>query len=790
MRRSLAHYRAIHVAVVLGAAVATATLTGSLVVGDSVKASLRALTLDRLGATDDALAADRLFREALAEDAAFGHAYSSVAPAILLNGAARSASGGRRASGVQIVGADGRFAAQYTSGAGLVDGLAADGRLPSAVINTALSRELSATVGDEVLLSFARRGDIHPESLFGSRDATDARGLMRATVSAVLPDRGVGRFALRPHQHAPMNAFVRLGDLQRALDRPGDVNLLLGTRAPRTADVTGLLGAAASALTVGDLGLQIREYDDVLIVEAEQLVLSDGMAASILAAAEDAALEALPVLTYVATRMEVDGREASYAMVAAFDGALPRPAGVVAEASPIPARSIVLGKWLAEDLAAGPGDGLRMSYFVVAPDETLLTREAMFTVARVSAHAGLMADRRLTPSIAGLGDADDIGDWDAPFPVDLTRVTDRDEAYWDAYGATPKAFVSLSGGQDLWAGRFGSLTSVRLTPPEGMSTRVAADEFRRRLLARARPSDAGFAAHAVKDDGLEAATGATDFSGLFVGFSMFLIVAAAMLTQLLFRLGVEQRSREIGTLLAVGFPAARVRRRFLREGALLAAIGAGAGVAAGIGYAWLMIAGLRTLWVDAVGTRQLVVHVRAGSLALGWAISVLVVLGAIAFTIRRLGKIPARALLTGSADAVHVSSPRVARLVATPASGLALAGVAWGLAMGAGASPSLFFASGALALVGGLAYFALWLGRVGRVRSRLGAAMGLSARTAARRPARSMLSATLMACACFVVVAVGLNRHAPLSEEEMRDPTSGSGGFSLVAESDIPLHHD
>ena len=46
---SLRHYRRIHVAVALGVAVATAVLTGALLVGDSVRGSLRELTLAAAG---------------------------------------------------------------------------------------------------------------------------------------------------------------------------------------------------------------------------------------------------------------------------------------------------------------------------------------------------------------------------------------------------------------------------------------------------------------------------------------------------------------------------------------------------------------------------------------------------------------------------------------------------------------------------------------------------------------------------------------------------------------------
>ncbi len=61
---SLRHYRRSHAAVVLGVAVATAVLTGGVVVGDSLRGSLRDLTLERLGRIDHALVAEQPFRGA------------------------------------------------------------------------------------------------------------------------------------------------------------------------------------------------------------------------------------------------------------------------------------------------------------------------------------------------------------------------------------------------------------------------------------------------------------------------------------------------------------------------------------------------------------------------------------------------------------------------------------------------------------------------------------------------------------------------------------------------------
>ena len=38
----------------------------------------------------------------------------------------------------------------------------------------------------------------------------------------------------------------------------------------------------------------------------------------------------------------------------------------------------------------------------------------------------------------------------------------QDEAYWNQYRTTPKAFVPLEAGQRLWRNRYGAVTSIRV----------------------------------------------------------------------------------------------------------------------------------------------------------------------------------------------------------------------------------------------------------------------------------------------------------------------------------------
>ena len=64
----------------------------------------------------------------------------------------------------------------------------------------------------------------------------------------------------------------------------------------------------------------------------------------------------------------------------------------------------------------------------------------------------------------------------------------------------------------------------------------------------------------------------------------------------------------------------------------------------------------------------------------------------------------------------------------------------------------------------------------------------LGIRNGARHPGRSVLTAGLVASATFLIMAVTAFHHAPAGGAP--EKSSGDGGFLLVAESDVPLHHD
>src|SRR5262245_34822800 len=93
--RSLRFHARSHLGVLLGAIVGSAALVGALVVGDSVRGSLKDMALARLGNVELALiGGDRFFRDALADTLAADSLAS--APVLIVSGTAASDDGSAR----------------------------------------------------------------------------------------------------------------------------------------------------------------------------------------------------------------------------------------------------------------------------------------------------------------------------------------------------------------------------------------------------------------------------------------------------------------------------------------------------------------------------------------------------------------------------------------------------------------------------------------------------------------------------------------------------------------------
>jgi putative ABC transport system permease protein len=781
--RSLRHYWRVNAAVTLGVGVAVSALAGALVVGDSVRASLRELALGRLGRATHIVAATNLFTEQLAERVAsapvFRSAWDGAVPLLALEGVVTHERSGGRASGVEVYGVDDRFWSFH----GVDDVAGPGGR--DAFVSTALARELNAADGDALLLRVQKPSSVPAGVIQGRRN--EPGRAVRLSLARVLDRDRLGNFSPRPQQGSARTIFVPLERLQRDLEIPHRVNMLLAARRRGTAG-PGLQALVEDRSDLPDLGVRLRPLRDrSLAVESDAGLLTEAVEKSATEASRAIGIEPVPVLTYLATAIKANGRETPYSLVSAL------PESIIAShianhKSQITNGSIWLTQWTADDLAAKVGDHVSLEYYLWSDDAGLTTSARDFVVAGILPMEGLAIDPDLTPDYPGMSASADISDWDPPFPVDLKRIRPKDEAYWDAYRTAPKAFVRIADGQALWQSRYGRVSSLRLPAGDRPMTELH-EQFRPSLSKYLSPQSAGFRAIPVRDNALAAASGTTDFGEYFTYFSFFLVVSSLLLTLLFFRLGIEQRAREIGLLAALGYTPRNIRHGFLTEGAVLATAGALLGIAGAIAYAWLIMFALRTWWIDAVGTTDLALHLSPAPLLAGAAGGVVAGLLFIAWSLRILGRASARQLMSGGwVDAGTTSSGTGSRRLAAWLLVLALALVAAGIA-GWVPAAGAFFGSGTLFLAAGLCAMAAWLRRTSRQTLVAGtwplARLGL--RNARYRPSRSVLSAALIAAATFLIVSVGAFRRGA---EDVSDAKSASGGYALVAETLAPLMHD
>ncbi len=887
LRRNLFFHWRGNLAVLLGVAVGTAVLTGALLVGDSLRGSLRDRALRQIGWVDAVMVSGRFVRQELARDLAGPGA--TVAPVVALQGRARAGESSGPSVSVSILGID--WEAQdlfnregerayarmrdlpwpFNKIAKLISspplpyshvGLSADviGDVPFQVANAipeSLARGLGVSPGGMITLSIAKASDIPRETVFSRRGESETRGEVRIRVQWIYPDQNpAAGFSLQPSTTPLPPVYVRQEILQENLGLPGKVNAFL----VEGGSVETLQNRLKDHLTLDDWGLVlhtpqsqtdalIRQYgrdnklsprewpghvaeavaqaadtdgdktltrDELLAyfrrrgyvsLESRQLLLEPAVERAALEVARDMRLEAGPTLVYLANTIGTPDddpeRSIPYSVVAALDPNQPPPLGpfIAPGSEPLADDEILLADWPESPLKVKPGDKVVLTYYAPEQEGRLQERSNLFRVRGLVPLRGVAADPGLTPTFPGITDKLGLRDWDPPFPYDNRRIKKRDEDYWQRYRATPKAYVNLAIGRQMFGSRFGELTSIRLAPPvspdKPPNLEAIAQEFGKRLLAKLSPEQGGFVFEDVRARALAASTGASDFGLLFLGFSIFLIAAALVLVGLLVRLNLERRAGEVGLLLATGYRVGAVRRLLLVEGLILSLVGGALGLIGAVGYAALMLQLLAALWPSGQVGSFLALHVTWLSLVVGFVAALAVSALTIWWAVRLLNRVAPSALLAGvtvpetvAETAISPSPWRRRIIVGSVVLGpiLLVAGV---FVPSGEARAGTFFTGGLLLLTAALVAVWGWLRAPQHDTIHPGdpaALVRLGVRNAVRNPVRSLLTAALLASAAFLLVAVESFRRSP--EADFLDKTGGSGGFALVAESDLPLYRD
>ncbi|MEI6175778.1 MAG: FtsX-like permease family protein [Verrucomicrobiota bacterium] len=757
--RGLWHYRGSYAGVLAGSALGAMVLLGALMAGDSVKETLRRVAQARLGKVDAVLSGgDRFFRAALADDVA--NEKMAVAPVMMLRGTVTDQRSGRALGAVRVMGVDDRFW-KFAPDAG---GFSAP-QDREFHVNAHLARTLGLSPGESVVLRFDKPGVIASDAPLAGKSAEIIA--MSGNVAKICGDREFGRFSLENTQLPQATVFVPIRRLQQVVGLKDLANLML-MEDNVSVGSDSLTEVIRHSCKLEDYGIFVVDVPLANAVEIRsRRVFFDRAVVEVIRKHVPAVQ---PLITYMANKISAKGRETPYSMVTAVDSK-------AAPFLPENPNGVVLNSWEAEDLGVVSGDFVRLDYYTLGAGNRLIEKSAVFPVAGVVPLTGLAADRMWMPDFPGVAESENAADWDAGVPIDLKRIRDKDEAYWDEHRGVPKLFLPLESGRELFGNRWGEFTALRVP-----LTGTPREKIARKVLESLNPGIAGLLTRDIRGEGMAAAQSPVDFAGLFIGMSLFLMVAAVSLTAMLFRFHIETRTHESGLLAALGIAPGKLIRWRMLEGLCVVTAGSVIGVVLAVAYTRLLLGLLETIWKNPGDGKVFSFHVGPGTLCGGMVGFVLLMMLVIWRVARNQSRRSAGMRLAVGSEEVW---NKPVRQVPWGAVLFFIGGLAALNLRGLLGTPAAFFLGGFLFLLAGLAGYR-WVLR----RGVTGKSGGLTARVmaelnGARRGTRSLVVVGCLACGVFMVVSVAaFRKHAG---DEWRNRDSGAGGFAFWVETTAAL---
>ena len=764
--RSLWYFRKQHFAVFIGTLISTAVLTGALIIGDSVSYSLRKLVEVRLGNTKYVLTTgSRFVRAELAKELSSA-INISAAPLMLLQGIAINSNANLRINNCQVVGIDSTFWKFSGNSMPILDN-------EQAIVSENVAQKLNLTIGDELLLRVENATIIPVNAPFVP--ASKPSVAIRLKIKTIVNDSCFGRFSLRSNQSAPFNIFVSRGFISKKLDLSNLANcILFSDQKEKNISQLDLEYAISNLWQTEDAGLDIHKLaeSDRYEIVSKRVFIDEPISRAILRIP----VPSEKVLTYLVNFIHFNGKTTPYSFISAATSPIV-PENIKND-------EIIVNEWLSNDLGVIAGDTISLDYYVIGPLRTLSEKSKQFVVRKVIPTESGLANRSLMPSFPGLSDAGSCRDWNTGIPIDLKKIRDKDEKYWNDYKGTPKAFISLQTGVDLWGNQFGNLTSIRINSKD-----ITIDSLQKAIIRNLVPADIGITLTPVYQDGLQAANNAVDFGELFLSLSFFIIAAAILLTVLLHALNTDTRNLESGVLAGLGLNNKRILHIRFAESGMVILFGGIFGAIFGILYNYGIIMGLNSVWSDAVRANMLVVNIKFSTLLIGAFCGIIVSLLSIFWVSRIKLKHSVASLIKNiSDDSTTISSrkQRWGKRVAYTGIIGALILVIVSITSSSFENAGLFLSAGGLFLIGSSFFILQYLTNFGKISGQPVMSIShLAIKNAGRNRGRSLTIILVLAIGTYSIILTGSYRKTFYGTENIRK--SGTGGFLFWGETTLPI---
>lgn len=766
--KSLWYYRRTFLMVIAGLILSSAILTGALIVGDSVRYTLKRMALLRLGQTHFVLdVQDRYVPLSLSER--FEETLQVKTASVLIQrGTVLNPDKQRRVNQIQVVGVDADFWAMGNA------------RNPFRnidenwiVINSHLAKQLNVQSGDDIVLRFEKANAFPLGLSFAS--TSDQFESKRLSIHQIVDDEQFGRFGLESSQLAPYTIFVPLKRLGWWIDAPNCFNkMLIGSEdTDRVIDEVQLYNVLKTQFRLQDAQLELQTLQNN---KSDYTLKSDRVFInhSVLESIQNSEFNAVPVLTYFVNKIQMGNQFSPYSFVTGIDADWYPQSMTV--------HDIVLNQWLAEDLKADVGDSVQLHFDILNVQGILESDSCNFCVKKIVPINYRDIDESLTPDLPGLSDAQNCSDWDFGADIDLDLIRDKDEQYWDQYKETPKAFILYQSAQQFWENVYGNTTAIQIN-----NSNDSFAEIERKLSRLIDPVRLGFYFRPVRDEALRSSQYGVDFGELFLGLSFFVMAAAFLLTTILFHFSLDQRQDEIKMYHDIGLPQSLIYRQILGEGVLLAAIGSAIGLIAGLFYNQLLLWGLSSVWKGTVGTSEFVVSIKPETLIMAFIIHLILAILILWLGLNRHLK---RLYFNQEKRPDLNTNARfnVQRVVAI-LSGLSIVSVPLIFVLmpdDAQQASGLFFLTGGLLLLGLIGFSTSFIMNTRQTflnKKHQWIAMALHSWQLNKW--RHLMTVLLLSLSVFTIIGVGVNRKTGAHNPYAR--SSGTGGFAFYGEFSLPF---
>ena len=761
------YYKLVAFAVII----TTAVITGSLVVGDSVRSTLVNRVYDRLGSTETVVFSMQSFM-----DSAFVHhpVFEGHTRAMLVSEGFVSQAG--RLIPVMVWGVN--------------DMSVSRGK---ARINTSLAKELNNSP-DDIVLRLPATGMVPSGSLFVTDNYTTA---LRLTFDGIVDVKQHGNLSLKNEQALPLNIFVNRDELAEVIETEGKINLLLSNRIISSEELDKAWNPAISGLksTMKD-GFKEITSDRIFIQEevVRAISLNHPQPNRLFSYLVNSIEHTVPSSTFNVQRSMSQVQSSGFAdhtIPYSFVTAMDQFGDYTLHPD-----EIILSDYTARRLGVRENDTLALTFYTSRNLKTLSTDTIQFYVSRIVPIQELAADAGLSADYPGLANAERCTDWNADLPIDMTLITDEDESYWETWKATPKAIIPYLSVAEKWSNSFGSVTAVRIKAPPNLPEGGGIDHSPVNLepaTLNQQPatltefealSGSGWRGFGIqlthpRETAFQAARGGVDFSSLFLSLGFFIILSAVLLMLVPLSEMLQQRKDETTLLYSLGYTSKRIIKLCWLESVPVVFVSSVAGVAAGLLYTWFVLFLLGTVWKGATHTEGFMVYPHAVTILIGLLTGILLsvyllrimLVRSLKNTVRhrkqkRLSlrrKLVSVVLLTFIVVlAVFINAAYIQSAVLFVLVGLSFQGATglWG--------DYLICRNGA------------FFDRPFTVATPVWATL-----FAGRKQA--MLSFFSLSMGVFIVFAVGLNRQGFTDSAQL---ATGTGGFSLWCESSVPVYHN